>query len=61
MEDIKKQYLADVAKHAHEELQNEYKRCVRDIIDFASNSSKLFYREMASRYCLLLVCFTKQM
>jgi len=55
MEDIKRQYLADVAKHAQEELQNEYKRCVQDIIDFASNSSKLFFREMASRYCLLLV------
>lgn len=44
-----------VMASAQEELELEYKRCVQDIVDFASNSSRLFYREMAFRYWLLLV------
>ena len=40
---------------ATEELQVEYKHCVQDIVDFASNSSRLFYREMALQYWILLV------
>lgn len=54
-EELKKKYLSQVVQHAQEELQTEYKQCVQDIVDFASNSSKLFYREMALRYWLLLV------
>lgn len=54
-EELKKKYLSQVVQHAQEELQTEYKRCVQDIVDFASNSSKLFYREMALRYWLLQV------
>ena len=55
LEGVKKKYLSQVTQHAQEELQTEYKRCVQDIVTFAANSSKLFYREMAFRYWLLLV------
>lgn len=48
-----------VMTSAQEELELEYKRCVQDIVDFASNSSRLFYREMAFRYWLLLVRSTR--
>ena len=41
--------------NAQEELEVEYKRCVQDIVDFATHSSRLFYREMAFRYWILLV------
>lgn len=52
---LKKKYLAMVMSSAQEELELEYKRCVQDIVDFASNFAKLFYRELALRYWLLLV------
>lgn len=52
---LKKKYLSQVMSSAKEELQLEYKRCVQDIVDFSSNFAKLFYREMALRYWLLLV------
>ena len=51
---LKKKYLAMVMSSAQEELELEYKRCVQDIVDFASNFAKLFYRELALRYWLLL-------
>ena len=41
--------------NAQEELEVEYKRCVQDIVDFATHSARLFYREMAFRYWILLV------
>ena len=52
---LKKKYLSQVMSSAKEELEVEYKRCVQDIVDFSSNFAKLFYREMALRYWLLLV------
>ncbi|KAK8801203.1 hypothetical protein WA171_004350 [Blastocystis sp. BT1] len=54
---LKKKYMGLVMTSAQEELELEYKRCVQDIVDFASNSSRLFYREMAFRYWLLLSGF----
>jgi singapore isolate B (sub-type 7) whole genome shotgun sequence assembly, scaffold_4 len=52
---VKKKYLGLVTESAQEELEDEYKRCVQDTVDFASNSARLFYREMAFRYWVLLV------
>lgn len=52
---VKKKYLELVTESAQEELESEYKRCVQDTVDFASNSARLFYREMAFRYWVLLV------
>lgn len=51
---VKKKYLGLVTESAQEELEDEYKRCVQDTVDFASNSARLFYREMAFRYWVLL-------
>ncbi len=42
-------------QYGKEELQVEYKHCVDDIMDFASNSAKLFYRKLALQYWILLV------
>ena len=42
-------------QYGKEELQVEYKHCVNDIMDFASNSAKLFYRKLALQYWILLV------
>ena len=47
--------------NAQEELEVEYKRCVQDIVDFATHSSRLFYREMAFRYWILLVVIECEM
>ena len=44
-----------VTASAKEDLEKEFKHCVEDIVDYASNSSRLTYREMAYRYWLLLV------
>ncbi len=52
---MKKKYLGMVTASAKEELEKEFKHCVEDIVDYASNSSRLTYREMAYRYWLLLV------
>lgn len=52
---LTKKYLEQVMINAQEELEVEYKRCVQDIVDYATHSSRLFYREMAFRYWILLV------
>lgn len=52
---IKKKTISQIMQYGKEELQVEYKHCVDDIMDFASNSAKLFYRKLALQYWILLV------
>ena len=51
---IKKKTISQIMQYGKEELQVEYKHCVDDIMDFASNSAKLFYRKLALQYWILL-------